>query len=99
KQNKANVNIGVTNGDNSIYNTTVLVSKNVLQTIPGPNTDSEGIYKITAKTEIKGSQEVAWITIKVSSLFNSIPVYFGYLAVAFLAGLTILIIRGINSHS
>lgn len=96
---KANVNVEVQRGTESVYNTTVLLDKNIRQTVSGPNTDSEGIYKIIAKSRLSGSQQVASITIKVTDLFKSVPAFFVYLAIVFLAGLITLILVSPDSHS
>ena len=77
----------------------MLADKNKLKTISGPNTDAEGTYKIVAKTNLNGNQQVSSIFIQVVDLFKSAPLYFVYLAIAFLVGLVFLIIRTPNSHS
>ena len=79
---RENINIEVSKDGKSIFNNTILFKKNELITISGPNTDSEGIYKITAKS-ILGKNNESWITFKVVSLFNSVTFYFIYLATAF----------------
>jgi hypothetical protein len=96
---KANVNVQALRGTELIYNTTVLLDKNVRQTISGPNTDSEGIYKIIAKTRQNAGQQTASITIKVTDLFKSVPAFFVYLAIVFVLGLVILILIPPKSHS
>lgn len=95
----ADVNLQAKLSGKTVYSTTALIPTNVEQGLTGPNTDSEGIYNITATTSLGGKDQTAWITIKVTNLFNSTPIYFLYLSIGFLMGLVTLIIVGTRSHS
>jgi hypothetical protein len=48
--NDTKIDLEVTNEKASIYEVTLVIPKNKLQIISGPNTESSGIYNITAST-------------------------------------------------
>jgi hypothetical protein len=97
--NQTDLNIEAKHDDRTIYSSAALVPTNKRQDLTGPNTDSEGIYNITVRTTVGSTDQVAWVTIKVTSLFTSVPSFFLYISMVFFGGLSVLIIRGTKSHS
>jgi hypothetical protein len=92
---KALLSFEITN-DRWTYNTSSVVPINSQVSSSGLNTQSEGIYEINVTAFVDGRQESAQTSIRVDSMFNTLPAFFIYLTIGFFAGLAVVILRGNN---
>ena len=95
---KVTIVLSPLNGNSPVYKSTIFTGQNgtFSQSIIPPG--ETGKYNLSVLTHTDGKTEIASKELEITTLFGSISFLFLILTVGFLAGLTILVFKGIGDY-